>query len=58
MNKKNLQILIKKWAKFQTKAQIISKVHFIWEIWCPVGESGRSVLYLGDSRIVQESWHI
>ena len=23
----------KKWAKFPTKAQKSSKVHFIWEIW-------------------------
>ena len=30
---KKVQILRKKWAKFQTKAQKNSKVHFIQEIW-------------------------
>ena len=37
-----------KWAKFQTKAQKSSKVHFIWEIWWPVRECGKSVPYPGE----------
>ena len=33
------------------------KVAFILEIWLSVWETGRFVLYPGDSRIIQESWH-
>ena len=49
---RNLDNEFKKWVKFQTKAQISSKVHFMWKIWWPVQESGRSMLYLGDSRVI------
>ena len=50
-------MLRKKWVYFQTKAQKSAKVHFIWEIWWPVWESGRSVPYPKDSRTIRESWH-
>ena len=49
---RNLDSEFKKWVEFQTKAQISSKVHFMWQIWWPVQESGRSMLYLGDSRVI------
>ena len=45
-------------TKFQTRAQKNSKVHFIEEIWWPIWERGRSVLYPEDSHIIQESGHI
>ena len=41
---------MKKWTKFQTKAQKCSKVHFIREIWCSNREIGRFDEKLGDSR--------
>ena len=47
-----------KWAKSQTKAQKNSKDDFIREIWLPVRETGRLASYLGDSRIIRESWHV
>ena len=47
------QVLSLKWAKSQTKAQKSSKDDFIREIWWPVGESGRSVPYPGDPRIIR-----
>ena len=34
------------------------QVAFIREIWLPVRETGRFVLYPGDSRIIRESWHV
>ena len=34
------------------------KVAFIREIWLPVRETGRFVLYPGDTRIIRESWHV
>ena len=40
---------MKKWTKFQTKAQKYSKVHFIREIWCSNRETGRFDEKLGDS---------
>ena len=49
--------VVKKMGLLSTKAQKSAKVHFIWEIWWPVWESGRSVPYLGDSRTIRESWH-
>ena len=30
----------------------------MWEIWCPVQETGRLMLFPGDSHIIRESWHI
>ena len=33
------------------------KLAFIREIWLPVRETGRFVLYPGDSWIIRESWH-
>ena len=42
----------KKWAKFPTKAQKSSKVHFIWEIWWPV-----LFRRVGDQCRIQENWH-
>ena len=47
MNNK-VWIMWKQWAKFLSKAQKSSKVHFIGHIWWPVWESERSVLYLGE----------
>ena len=38
---------VKKWTKFQTKAQKYSKVHFIREIWCSNRETGRCHEKLG-----------
>ena len=32
-----------------------SKVHFIWEIWWPIGENRRSAMHPGDSCINRES---
>ena len=55
---KKIGILRKKWAKFQIKVQKSSKDHFMREVWGPIWESRRSVLYLGDSRIIWESWYI
>ena len=40
MNKKSSNF-VKKWTKFQTKAQKCSKVHFIREIWCSNREIAR-----------------
>ena len=34
------------------------KVTFIREIWLPIQETRRFVLYPGDSRIIWESWHV
>ena len=34
------------------------KLTFSREIWLPVQETGRFVLYPGDSRIIRESWHV
>ena len=34
------------------------KLAFVWEIWLPVRETGRFVLYPEDSRIIRESWHV
>ena len=34
------------------------QVAFIREIWLPVRENGRFVLYPGESRIIRESWHV
>ena len=45
---RKVQILRKKWAKIQTKAQKSSKVYFMREIWWPVWESGRSMPYPGE----------
>ena len=46
---RKIQVLSKQWAKSQTKALKSSKDEFIWEIWLPLQESGRSVvLYLGE----------
>ena len=56
-NKKNSSFELK-WAKSQTKAQKNSRDDFIREIWWPVRETGRLVSYLGDSRIIRESWHV
>ena len=47
---------VKKWTKFQTKAQKCSKVHFTREIWCSNWENGRFDEKLGDSRENWESW--
>ena len=49
---------MKKWTKFQTKAQKCSKVHFIREIWCSNRETGRCDEKLGDSRENRESWQV
>ena len=49
---------VKKWTKFQTKAQECSKVHFIREIWCSNRETGRFDEKLGDSRENRESWQV
>ena len=40
INKKSSNF-VKKWTKFQAKAQKCSKVHFIREIWCSNREIGR-----------------
>lgn len=45
---KKIQILNKKWAKCQTKAQKSTKDDFIREIWWPVWESRRSVSCPGE----------
>ena len=45
---RKIQVLSKTWAKSQTKAQKSSKDEFIREIWLPVQESRRSVLYPGE----------
>ena len=34
------------------------KVAFVREIWLLIRETGRFTLYLGDSRIIRESWHV
>ena len=47
---------VKKWAKFPTKAQKCSIVHFIREIWCSNREIGRFDIKLGDSRENRDSW--
>ena len=57
MNKKSSNF-VKKWTKFQTKAQKCSKVHFIQEIWCSNREIGRSDEKLGDSQENRESWQV
>ena len=57
MNKKSSNF-VKKWTKFQTKAQKCSKVHFIREIWCSNREIGRFDEKLGDSRENRESWQV
>ena len=49
---------VKKWTKFQTKAQKCSKVHFIREIWCSNRKTGRFDEKLGDSRKNRESWQV
>ena len=49
---------MKKWTKFQTKAQKCSKVHFIREIWCSNREIGRFDEKLGDSLENRESWQV
>ena len=49
---------MKKWTKFQAKAQKCSKVHFIREIWCSNRETGRFDEKLGDSRENRESWQV
>ena len=56
-NEKNSSFELK-WAKSQTKAQKNSKDDFIREKWWPVRETERLVSYLGDSRIIRESWHV
>ena len=48
----------KKCAKVQSKAQKYSPVDLFREIWWPVWEIGRWVLYPGVSWIIGESWHI
>ena len=53
-----IQFLRKKWAKSQTKAQKSLRDAFIRQIWWPAQERGRSVPYPGDSKIIQESWHV
>ena len=57
MNKKSSNF-VKKWTKFQTKAQKCSKVHFIREIWCSNQEIGRFDEKLGDSQENRESWQV
>ena len=57
MNKKSSNF-VKKWTKFQTKAQKCSKVHFIREIWCSNREIGRFDEKLGDSQENRESWQV
>ena len=57
MNKKSSNF-VKKWTKFQTKAQKCSKVHFMREIWCSNREIGRFDEKLGDSRENRESWQV
>ena len=57
MNKKSSNF-VKKWTKFQTKAQTCSKVHFIREIWRSNREIGRFDEKLGDSRENRESWQV
>ena len=57
MSKKSSNF-VKKWTKFQTKAQKCSKVHFIREIWCSNWEIGRFDEKLGDSRENRESWQV
>ena len=57
MNKKSANF-VKKWTKFQTKAQKCSKVHFIREIWCSNREIGRFDEKLGDSQENRESWQV
>ena len=57
MNKKSLNF-VKKWAKFQTKAQKCSKVHFIRKIWCSNQETGRFDEKLGDSQENRETWQV
>ena len=54
---RKIRVLRKQWATSQTKAQKRTRDDFIRGIWRPVRESGRSVPYLGDSRIIRESWH-
>ena len=49
---------MKKWTKFQAKAQKCSKVHFIREIWCSNREIGRFDEKLGDFRENRESWQV
>ena len=43
----------RKWDKFQIKAQKSSYLDFTREIWWPVRETGRSVLYLGELASMQ-----
>ena len=57
MNTKSTNFL-KKWTKFQTKAQKCWKVHFIQEIWCSNRETRRFDEKLGDSRENWESWQV
>ena len=47
---------VKKWTKFETKAQKCSKVHFIRAIWCSNREIGRFDEKLGDSWENRESF--
>ena len=49
---------VKKWTKFQTRAQKCSKVHFIRKICCSNRETGRFDEKLGDSRENRESWRV
>ena len=49
---------VKKWTKFQTKAQKCSKFHFIRKIWCSNRETGRFAEKLGDSRENRESGQV
>ena len=55
---------VKRRVDFKLKRNCFGKgtfgtfVAFIREIWIPVLENGRFVLYLGDSRVIRESGHV
>ena len=58
MNKKKIKCWEKNGFTFKLKHRKAQKsIIFIWEIWWPVRERGRSVPYPGDSRTIRERWH-